>query len=1111
MKRASQPFGGVDVLIVTTAKGDDEAVRAVDQGARGGWEATPKFAGLEWTVWTRTYASLRDEPLRVLLAPAPATGFDALSQLLDFCQPQCLALCGACTGRPGFTELGDVIIADLVYRYEASEEGRDGTRVLRPELTGYQIPTAWKYAASQLDVASDAGWARNQSRSEEEQRQWLLGELGAGRDPLAAPDWEQQCPQWDKVLESLWASGLLESDLVELSPKGMQAAKRLASLPPKEVALASVPHVHVAALAAASSLRKSERIWEELADRQRLVSGLDLDVSVARFVDWAPQRMHVVVKGVMDLGEPGRKQRSRALATRAAAEVLLELLRTVLVPAGPSAQDLLSGNLSAQMGRDNPGGLLAARYAVVPFHDFGRQRELDVLETWCASDEALAARVIVGPPGAGKTRLLMEWTKQLRSRGWAAGFLGEAATPTDIDTILDESGPVLVVVDDAADRRGLVDSMARMLGGPHAPPKLRVVLLEREAGDWWDSLRQLDSTVGTLLGTYEPLRLELGPEERVEVFRAAAGAYAQRLVRPLPDDPTVDLRAPWIDGILGVHMAALGDVLELGVSSEKLLEGLLGYEIRAWGTVCKIPGAEAEESLISAERFAAAVTLLGGVSTLEQAEALRERVKGPRHTRFVEGFAGVFPGVPPERAAIGPVEPDLLGEALVAGLLARETDPSGYLATVFAGADDAALQHGFTVLGRVAARLPNDGQSIEATRQWVRATIGADLEARTAPALRAALALGDQDAAGIVAPVLSDMLEASDLGVLAAQVGPLVPERSRPLRRIAVWALRALLGEPLSKEERARVLRDLGDRLAQLGHREDALDTTRQASEVYRQLASTDPDQFAAELGRSLHQLGLRLSEIGEWQAAVDAAQEGTELYRDLDADDPETYRPYLAAGLGDLGRLLCGTGQREAALGATQEGAELYRKLAEAQPDTYSSCLATSLADLGLRRSELGQREGAVAAIQEAAAIRRGLATVWPEAFLPELATSLNNLGKLLTDLGQRGAAVQATEEAIGIRRHLAQSRPEVFLPALAVSLNNLGANLRRMGQREAALEALSEAVTLYEQLVARQPAAYESKLMIARKNLRNLVEGAGASSAPPAPLSSPPDPSGA
>jgi tetratricopeptide (TPR) repeat protein len=826
------------------------------------------------------------------------------------------------------------------------------------------------------------------------------------------------------------------------------------------------------------------------------------------FVGLAPEFMHVVVKGVADLGEPGRNQRSRAFATRAAAEVLLELFRTVLIPTGPMAEDVLASNRSHLVAHDNPGALLAARYALVPFHELGRQLELGELEAWCSGDRPLAARLFVGPEGSGKTRLLMEWTKRLRGRGWAAGFLEGDVTPSEIGTLLGESRPVLVVVDDAASRPGLVGVLAALASGPEGPPKLRVALLERDRADWWESLKKRDRALGDLLGQDEPAFLApvVGEgSERGAIFRAAADAFGERLGRPVPDDPTLDLMDPQFDRILCLHMAALGDVLELRLPSDQLLGGTLAYEVRAWGSVCKVPGAEAEESHSSAARFAAAVTLLGGMATLEEAEALRERVKGPRHARFVEGFASVYPGVSLERGAIGPVEPELLGEAIVRDVLTRETEPAGYLAKVFLGATDAALQHGFVMLGRAVAHWQQEGKSDEALRDWVRTTLRADLEARALPALWAAITLGADD---LIGPVLGEVLEGTNLPTLAPMVEQVVPEHSVSLRKVAAWALGALLEQPLEKEARARVLRELGGRLSELGRQEAALEVAQEAVELYRQLITTDPDKFAPDLARSLHQLGLRLSGVGQWQAAVESAQEGTELYRHLEADQPEAFRPYLAAGLGDLGRLLSGTGQREAALGATEEGADLYRQLNEARPDTYSSCLATSLSDLGLRLSELGQRERALGATEEAVRIRRELAAVWPDMFLPELATSMHNLGKMLTDLGQREAAVKVTEEAIGIRRELARSLPGTYLPALAVSLNNLGANLRRLGQQEAAFAALSEAVTLYEGLAARQPEAFEPKLAIARKNLRNLVEKTGISSAPPPPPSEPPDP---
>ena len=66
--------------------------------------------------------------------------------------------------------------------------------------------------------------------------------------------------------------------------------------------------------------------------------------------------------------------------------------------------------------------LLRADYGVVPFHP-QRAAEIGELVAWCERDARVSVRLLHGPGGTGKSRLLVEVTDRLRRRGWQAGFL----------------------------------------------------------------------------------------------------------------------------------------------------------------------------------------------------------------------------------------------------------------------------------------------------------------------------------------------------------------------------------------------------------------------------------------------------------------------------------------------------------------------------------------------------------------------------------------------------------------------------------------------------------------------------------------------------------------
>ena len=113
-----------DALIVTAVKEEWDAVLAVDTGAMPGSasETSPGAAGLE--VAFRDFTTAHGV-LRVAVTQALGMGgvaaVNAAAPPIDPLDVQCPAMCGVCAGRRGEIELGDVIIADRLWTYDAGK------------------------------------------------------------------------------------------------------------------------------------------------------------------------------------------------------------------------------------------------------------------------------------------------------------------------------------------------------------------------------------------------------------------------------------------------------------------------------------------------------------------------------------------------------------------------------------------------------------------------------------------------------------------------------------------------------------------------------------------------------------------------------------------------------------------------------------------------------------------------------------------------------------------------------------------------------------------------------------------------------------------------------
>ena len=112
-------------------------------------------------------------------------------------------------------------------------------------------------------------------------------------------------------------------------------------------------------------------------------------------------------------------------------------------------------------------------------------------------------RLITGPGGVGKTRLALQLADSARQLGWWCEWVGadqEAGVVSRIGAA--KSGRVLLMVDYAETRTGL--SLLMRAAAQYQGPGLRVLLLARSAGPWWDQLGAGEPGVRELVSAAGP-------------------------------------------------------------------------------------------------------------------------------------------------------------------------------------------------------------------------------------------------------------------------------------------------------------------------------------------------------------------------------------------------------------------------------------------------------------------------------------------------------------------------------------------------------------------------------------------------------------------------------
>ena len=542
-----------------------------------------------------------------------------------------------------------------------------------------------------------------------------------------------------------------------------------------------------------------------------------------------------------------------------------------------------------------PARLLDPRREVVGF--VGREGELAELAAWCEDRHGGRLRLVTGPGGVGKTRLAVELADRMRAAGWRADRIADGAEAEAIGALRAVTRDrALLIVDYAETRVGLkqmLSALASELGRD-----VRVLLLARSAGDWWDQLGVGEPVVWDLVQAARAAPLSLSPAVSADVPDAEVVALA---VRSFARELGVPGKAVEIRGgagrrrVLDLHAAALVAVLgEASAATVQVdLGGVLGellrHEQHFWYDTARAAGlGDGQDGTTPAvlRQIVAAACLLGAATPAE-ARALPGRVPGMSPSVKIGGWLRVlYPPEPGEAGWIGSLQPDRLAELHAL----RELTASPDLARACLLDLDArqALQ-AVTLLARASS---DDPHAEELLRQALPGT--ADLitgmQAPVETLMTIVNAIPDQTV--ILAPAAAALCQRI-LNLLPATTGPAV---------------------------RAYWLHNLGVRLAGLGRPAEALPVTEEAVTIRRELAAASPDRYRPDLARSLSNLGIWFSELGRPAEALPVTQEAVTIRRELAAASPDRYRPDLVGSLTNLGVLFSELGRPADATAAQDE-----------------------------------------------------------------------------------------------------------------------------------------------------------------------------------------------
>lgn len=759
-------------------------------------------------------------------------------------------------------------------------------------------------------------------------------------------------------------------------------------------------------------------------------------------------------------------------------------------------------------GERTPSMLLQAKYCLIPFTG-SADIKAEIVD-WALSRGAYttparraAGRLIHASGGFGKTRLLIEVADELRQAGWSAGFLARPEATEDAEkrqrrakalTHLVRGATdngLLLVVDYAEARSEEVVSLARAIQSRLDDDKrpIRLVLLARAGGAWWERLTEDNPEVQGLMGGPRGLDARVldwtgTGQKRLDLFIAAVSAFAGLLVEDGYQMPTEQPNLSRLGRIetgdgydrpLAIIMEALLYVAAMAPGANEprvhsLLASILGLERAHWKKVLGplSPDSRGDPDL-DLRRAVAQVSGVQGVVSRAAAEALfmedryyaglRTSRSAVRHV--TDNIAKVYG----RGDGLVPLEPDLIAEHHVS-LVADAELLDGCLAWIEDSPEkerDRLRQNLITVLQR-ATNIEHGIQAVD----------------RACSLLDRLLVLhGEKLGAAIVAVMLETPGElinrldsqinalsepALDLinSVLPAQhIGWMELSLRIAQRYVDLNCQNGSKGSRKTRKSTASGLYTLGLRLANLGHRQRALAATQEAVDLYRALAIEEPNSALPELAGGLNALGTDFDMLGRFEESLAASQEAVDVYRTLIETKPDSFMELLAGSLDNLGNRLNRLGRGEDALAASHEAVQIYRTLAKQAPEDISADYAMTLGNFANRLIRLDRHPEALPVYQEAISTYRALASIRADMVLPDLARNLSNFGACLSQLGRGEEALPVCKEAVSIHRQLAEKHPEAF-PDVAGSLGNLARILAHLGRHEEALVATQESVDI-------------------------------------------------
>jgi nucleoside phosphorylase len=406
----------VDVLVIAALKEEFDALLEVT----GGEEAWEKFSNQNFTkYYFRDFESEQGFSFRVAAMWAHKMGATAAAalatELTRELSPRCLAMCGICAGKRDDVFLGDVLVADRVFRYDEGKlKVQREDKVFQPDLTTFNLKPKWTTAVQGMINKWRPSFINERPLSIDYQSNWLLRVLAAFEQngeshPNKHPDINRYCPNRKAAMERLREKEWIEKQGFKLTIKGRQGLEESQFYSPDSPELDPDFSIHLGPIATGTGVQQDPLIFNKIAEFQRKIIGLEMEGEAIGIVSEIQELDYMVfVKGVCDYADEFKDDSFRQFAAKASADFLISFLIKYLPKKDPAPNSVESDR--AKLVRKSQQVMEQVSNRIGGQVHLHRANQLEELEKACTE---YRVTVLLGISGVGKSSLARDYAEKL--------------------------------------------------------------------------------------------------------------------------------------------------------------------------------------------------------------------------------------------------------------------------------------------------------------------------------------------------------------------------------------------------------------------------------------------------------------------------------------------------------------------------------------------------------------------------------------------------------------------------------------------------------------------------------------------------------------------------